>query len=55
MRKIGPAAFGILFVGMLMASGVNAFDIGENCMLDGDFEAAELGYMPAEWELKVSG
>jgi len=55
MRKVSPAAFGILLVGMLMVSGVSAFDTGENCMLDGDFETGELGHMPAEWELMVSG
>ncbi len=55
MRKISLAALGILFVGMLITPGVSAFDIGENCMEDGDFETGELGHMPAEWELMVSG
>ena len=55
MRKTSLAVLGILFVGGLIASAVGAFEIGENCAENGDFETGEFGSTPAEWELKVSG
>jgi hypothetical protein len=55
MRKLGLAVFGVIFVVMLIAQGVGAFEVGENCAENGGFEASEPGSMPAEWVLRVSG
>ena len=44
----------VLLMGM-MVTGVGAFEMGENCIQNGDFEIGELGVIPEGWELKVTG
>ena len=55
MKKVSLAVIGILFVGMIVAPGAGAFEIGENRVVNGDFEASEVGVMPTEWWLKIVG
>jgi hypothetical protein len=55
MKNISFAMIGILFIGMIVAPAISAFEVGENCMENGDFEAGEVGVIPDEWELKVTG
>ena len=55
MKKASLAIIGILFVGMMVAPGAGAFEIGENRVVNGDFEASDVGAMPSEWSLKIVG
>ena len=55
MEKVSSTVLGILLAGGLIASAVGAFEIGENCAENGDFETGEVGSTPEEWRLEVSG
>ncbi len=55
MGKASLAIIGILFAGMIVAPGAGAFEIGENRVENGDFEANEAGAMPQGWDLTVTG
>ena len=55
MKKASLAIIGILFVGMMVAPGAGAFEIGENRIENSSFEDGEVGVMPAEWSLKIVG
>ena len=55
MKKASLAMIGILFVGAIMAFGAGAYEIGENHVENGDFEAGETGVIPAGWWLRIVG
>ncbi len=55
MKNVDLTILGILFVGMLIAPAISAFEVGENCLENGDFEVGEVGAIPDKWELKVTG
>lgn len=55
MKKASLAIIGIMFAAMVVAPGASAFEIGENRVVNGDFEACGAGIMPAEWSLKIVG
>ncbi len=54
--KTGYLTFvSVLLAGMLMASGTNAFEKGENRIADGDFEFGGVGTPSDEWMLAKGG
>ena len=55
MKKVNLAVIGILLAGMLIAPGANAFDKGENRLLNSDFETDNMNEPPKEWSLQKGG
>ena len=55
MKNASLAIIGVLFVGMIMASDAGAFQIGENRMENGGFESGEVGAIPEQCNLRVTG
>ncbi len=57
MRKkaVYSALVSVLLVGMLTASGINAFEKGENRIANGDFEFWGVGTPSDEWVLAKGG
>ena len=55
MKKASLAIIGILFVGMIVAPGAGAFEIGENRIENSSFEDGAVGVIPEGWTLKITG
>jgi len=55
MKTASPLIIGILLFGMLIASGVGAFERGEDRITNGGFETGSPGTAPDEWEIEKGG
>ena len=55
MKKAGLIFFSVLLVGLMSASSVNAFEIGENRIANGDFESGSADNPLEEWTLAKGG
>lgn len=54
MKKSYTAIIGIMLIGII-ATGVSAYELGENRFANGGFEDGEVGLMPPDWELNIYG
>lgn len=55
MKIAGMAFAGILLIVLMAVSGVNAFEIGENRIANGDFESGSADNPLEEWMLAKGG
>jgi len=55
MKKANLIMIGVLFFGIMMASGAIAIEQGENLLQNSDFEGDAIGGTPEHWELIKGG
>ena len=52
MKAASSVVVGVLFIGMLMAPNISAFDKGENRLNDSGFEVGNVDELAEQWTLE---